>query len=96
MKTIKEKIKLINVLRKKIAKLELEIELERLHKKKIYQWYSDLSDSQKRNLVDVQSSYYMDQNYYLWSYLRKEDQESLRKFRKENPDYPVRVRGNEY
>lgn len=90
MKTIKEKIKLMSIFRNKIAKLSLEIELERLHKKKIYQWYSDLSDQQKRNLVNVRGSYYMDQNYELWSYLRKEDQEELRKFRKEHPDYPVR------
>ncbi len=92
MKTIKEKIKLMRIFGIKIEKLATEISLERLHKKKIYQWYGELADSQKRRIVGegiITGSHYMDQNYYLWSYLRAEDQDRLRKFRKEHPNFPV-------
>jgi len=86
------KQKQANLLRRIADQVELDLSLERLHKKKINQWYNTLSDNQQRRLVGedvITGSYYMCQNYGTWSYLRKEDQEKIIEFRNKHPDYPI-------
>lgn len=86
------KQKQANLLRKIADQVEYDLALDRLHKKKINEWYNTLDDFEQRRLVGndiIRSTKYNDQNYGLWSYLRPEDRDRLTKFRNLNPDYPM-------